>query len=216
MIAPIRYFWQQFNGPQISCITKAVFEWLKKSFDSLLDFFEGWSVSTVTNEQLTTVGALMDIGRPVVRHIESTEFFFTATVHGEGGHNSPHGFSGIPEPVGGVFAETFTRSGNAELLQADYYRAILKAVQTSAGSWGSLILLEDIANALNEVNNMPIFTRYTFSWYTEPEGRNGDVLLQLGNVSDWARATYVLAAIESVAKDLYGPEPAVYGQMEPT
>ena len=83
MINPVKYFWEQFNGPQITAIVKAVYEWLKVSFDSTLDYFNGWSIKTVNGKHLTTIGILMGIGRPILRRISSTEFFFTNSEHGE-------------------------------------------------------------------------------------------------------------------------------------
>lgn len=216
MITPVRYFWQQFNGPQISCVLKAVFEWLKSVFDSTLDYFNDWTTDTVNDKHLTTIGTLMGIGRPVIKRVESTKFFFTATIHGEGGHNNIHGFSEIGGQVGGRFGEVEDTGGQIEVLQENYYRAVLKAIQTSTGEEGSLILLEDIANALNNVNNSPIFTTYNFHWYREPEGRNGDVLLYMGNVTDWDRSTYVIAALQAVTRALYGPEPLLSTEMAPT
>lgn len=216
MITPVRYFWQQFNGPQVSAIARAFFEWFKQLFDHTLDYFNGWSTDTVNDDHLSTIGVLMGIGRPIIKRVESTQFFFTATVHGEGGHDNIHGFSEIGGQVGGRFGEVEDVGGKIEVLQENYYRAVLKAIQKSEGVAGSLILLEDIANALNEVNNTPIFTTYNFHWYREPEGRNGDALLYMGNVTDWERSTYVIAALQAVTRALYGPEPFVNIEMAPT
>ena len=215
MITPVKYFWEQFNGPQITCIVRAVFEWIKASFDRTLDYFNGWSTATVNDKHLTTIGVLMGIGRPVLRRIASVQFFFTSTSHGEGGHGSVHGFSEVGGEIGGRFGEVEEHAGENEVLQADYFRALLLAIQKSEGVAGSLTLLDDIAYAMNTVNNSPIFTHYDFTYYDSITGRNGDVQLYMGNVSDWERGTYVLAALDAVINTLYKPEPTVFAEMSP-
>jgi len=214
MITPVKYFWEQFNGPQVTAIVRAVFEWLKASFDRTLDYFNGWSVKTVNSKHLTTVGILMGIGRPILRRIRGTQFFFTNSVHGENQHNNVHGFSEVGGEVGGRFQEIDPLAGEIEVLQDNYYEALLEAVQKSEGEAGSLTLLDDIANALNNVNNAPLFVGYEFTYYRAPYGRPGDVRLFMGNITDWERWTYVLAAIEAVTNTLYRPEPTVFTEAE--
>lgn len=216
MITPVKYFWEQFNGPQITAIAKAVFEWLKDSFDRTLDYYNRWTTATVNDKHLTTVGTLMNIGRPILRRISSTQFFFTATEQGEGGHGSVHGFSEVGGEIGGRFGEVVEDVGENDILQTNYYRALLLAVQKSEGQAGSLTLLDDIAYAMNNVNNSPIFTYYDFSYYDSETGRNGDVRLHMGNVTDWERGTYVVAALEAVVNTLYKPEPSIFVEMSPT
>ena len=214
MITPVKYFWEQFNGPQVTAIVKAVFEWLKASFDRTLDYFNGWSVKTVNSKHLTTVGILMGIGRPILRRIRGTQFFFTNSTHGENQHNNVHGFSEVGGEVGGRFQEIDPLAGEIEVLQDNYYEALLEAVQKSEGEAGSLTLLDDIANALNNVNNTPLFVNYEFTYYRAPYGRPGDVRLFMGNITDWERWTYALAAIEAVTNTLYRPEPTVFTEAE--
>lgn len=214
MITPVKYFWEQFNGPQITAIVKATFEWLKTSFDATLDYFNGWSVKTVNSKHLTTIGILMGIGRPILRRIAGTQFFFTNSSHGENQHNNVHGFSEVGGEIGGRFQEVDPLAGEIDVLQDDYYRVLLSAVQNSKGEAGSLTLLDDIADALNKLNNTPLFVSYEFTYYRAPYGRPGDVRLFMGNITDWERWTYVLAAIEAVTNTLYKPEPAVFTEAE--
>lgn len=214
MITPVKYFWEQFNGPQVTAIVKATFEWLKNSFDATLDYFNGWSVKTVNSKHLSTIGILMGIGRPILRRIAGTQFFFTISSHGENQHNNVHGFSEIDGEIGGRFQELDPLADKVDVLQDNYYRALLSAVQESEGEAGSLTLLDDIANALNNINNAPLFVSYEFTYYRMPYGRPGDVRLFMGNITDWDRWTYVLAAIEAVTNTLYKPEPAVFTEAE--
>ena len=44
MILPIRYLWQQLNGPQTTGICKAIEEYWKTIFDNKLDYFNNLSI----------------------------------------------------------------------------------------------------------------------------------------------------------------------------
>lgn len=217
MITPVKYFWEQFNGPQITAICKAIFEWLKLLFDRTLNYFNGWNINTVNSYHLTTVGILMGIGRPILPPVTTTQFFFTRTSPGGGNqHNNVHGFSEIGGDVGGRFEDVTIISREKDFLQDNYYRALLKAIQESEGEAGSLTLLDDICKAINDVNNTPLFVNYEFSYYERPEGRPGDVRLFMGRVTDWEIWNYAKTAITAVTEVLYKPEPTVFVEAEPT
>ena len=39
MIRPIEFLWRQLNGPQITAVVKAAYNWCVQQFDATMDYF---------------------------------------------------------------------------------------------------------------------------------------------------------------------------------
>ena len=86
MILPIRYMWEQLDGPQVSALSNALFEYWKSVFDVKLDYFNNISVNTASDIHLTLLGLLSGLIRPNISEPDREYFYFTE--HPESQNNS--------------------------------------------------------------------------------------------------------------------------------
>jgi hypothetical protein len=106
MIPPnLIWLWRQFNGPQITGITKGIFEFMQRKFDPKLDYFNNFKISTARSEHLDLIGIIQGISRPIL----SMTFYVSRLFRFDGKRS-------LPTDMG--FAETETQSDGVGLFDA--------------------------------------------------------------------------------------------------
>lgn len=202
MIHPFRFLWEQLNGPQISAIMKAIYEFLKNMFDGKLDHFNNIDIMTCTIGELNTIGAIMNIPRGLVQRVDSVHFFFSELPQG---HMNIHGFSMLDSSIGGQFTSVVPVDEMFDLLDATYYRVLLNGIAKGTAYPGSLIYIQQALEALNNAQSLPGVSN---DWAIIIND-NGSVDIDLGTPIDWEKATYILASMRMLIKTMYGPVPTV-------
>ena len=210
MILPINFLWNQLNGPQATAITQAIFNYWKSIFDNKLTYINSLSVDTANTYHLTFLGALANFVRPTVSEADTNYFYFT-----EDEEAGNHGFSGDGKP-GGKFAKLGEGQGNKKvLLDAEYYRSLLRAFIRGKGEIGSLELLDDICYSLYALNtstaDIPTYKFVFMEGDNIPNNRApGDVFLDMDNAADWSNPLHVYGTLKAVTESMYSPQPRVY------
>lgn len=212
MILPVSYMWQQLDGPQVTAIRTAVFEYWKSIFDEKLDYFNNISIETANDQHLTLLGLLSGMVRPTISEADRDYFYFTEDAE----HNTTHGFSSLDDmATGGKFVKTDVGQGvhNVSLNEA-HYRALLRAFVRGQGELGSLELLDDICYELTKLDlgDTDPFYRFVFMEGEDipSERAPGDVFLDMGNISDWHNPLHIYAVLRGVADSIYSPQPQLY------
>lgn len=212
MILPVLYMWQQLNGPQVTAIRDAIFEYWKSIFDEKLDYFNNISIDTANNDHLTLLGLLSGLTRPTISEADRDYFYFTEDPE----YNTTHGFSDLNDlSTGGRFVKADVGQGVHNVsLNEEHYRTLLKAFVNGEGELGSLELLDDICYELTKLDlgDTDPFYRFVFM-----EGENipserapGDIFLDMGNISDWHNPLHIYAVLRGVADSIYSPQPQLY------
>lgn len=212
MILPVRYMWEQLNGPQVSALSDALFSYWKSIFDDKLNYINTISVETASDAHLTLLGLLAGLVRPTIEEISSDSFYFTE--HAE--QNFYHGFSETEDrAVGGKFSKLSgkTNMHNASLNE-EYYRALLRAWVNGEGDVGSLMLLDDMCAELTKLDLGDIEPFYKFSFMEGddiPEDRApGDVYIDMKQAADWASPLQVYSVIQGIGDSAYAPQPRLF------
>lgn len=212
MILPIRYMWEQLDGPQISGISDALFEYWKSVFDEKLDYFNNISVETANNIHLTLLGLLSGLIRPVISEPDREYFYFSEFPE----YPSNHGFGDIEDQsVGG----RLTRLDVGETihnvsLDEEHYRALLRAWVSGDGEIGSLVLLDDICAELTRLDlgeETDPFYRFVFMEQDIPVDRApGDLYLDMRSMDNWHNPTHIYAVLQGLANTAYAPQPRLF------
>ena len=213
MILPVRYLWQQLNGPQVSGICKAIEEYWKTIFDTKLDYFNNLSIETANDDHLTLFGLLSGLVRPTISEPDKEFFYFTENAE----QNAPHGFGDVNDPtLGGKFSKTDSGAGIHNVsLDTEYYRALLRAWTEGEGEIGSLMLLDDICAELTKLDIGPDVTPfYRFSFMAGdniPRDRApGDVFIDMRSMSAWRNPLHVYAVLNGIGNTAYAPQPRLF------
>lgn len=213
MILPIKFLWSQLNGPQVTAITTAVFEYWKEVFDTKLDYFNTLSVNSANDAHLTLLGLLSGLIRPTITEADKEYFYFTEDLE----HPNNQGFSDLEDlSSGGKLSKVGIGLGTHEAaLDIEHYRALLNAWINGKGELGSLALLDDICDALTKIDlgsEVAPFYRFIFMNGDDiPEGRAaGDLYLNVGNLTNWHNPMHVHAVLRGVADSVYSPLPQVF------
>ena len=194
MIIPIKYLWEQLDGPQVTAFTTAIFEYMKSIFDDKLEYFNNISIKTANNQHLTLLGLLSGLVRPTVSEADKNYFYFSEASE----HPVEHGFSALTNRSrGGRFVGIGVGQGthNVSLNEA-HYRALLEAWLESDGELGSLELLDTICYKLSQLDLgddvTPFYTFEFMSGDNVPAGRApGDVFIDMGTMSQWNNPLHV-------------------------
>lgn len=213
MILPIRYLWQQLNGPQISGICKAIEEYWKTVFNNKLDYFNTLSIDTANDAHLTLFGLLSGLVRPTISEPDKEYFYFTETAE----QGTSHGFADLDNlTVGGRLTKLDSGGGIHNVsLDTEHYRALLRAWTQGEGEIGSLELLDDICTELTKLDLGPDvepFYRFFFmSGDNIPEDRApGDVFLDMRSMDSWHNPLHIYAVLSGVANSVYAPQPRIF------
>ena len=213
MILPIRYMWEQLNGPQASALSNALFEYWKQLFDTKLDYFNNLTIETANDAHLTLFGLLSGLVRPNISEPDREFFYFTE--HAE--HPSDHGFSDLANPgVGGRLTKVDVGESKHNVsLDTEYYRALLRAWVSGQGEIGSLQLLDDICLELTKRDlggDAEPFNKFVFM-----EGENiprdrapGDVFVDMRTMASWNNPMHVYAVLNGIAESVYAPQPRLF------
>lgn len=213
MILPIRYMWEQLNGPQVSALSNALFEYWKSIFDTKLDYFNTISVETASDIHLTLLGLLSGLVRPNISEPDREYFYFSEYDE----HNFEHGFGDLDDAqVGGKLTKLDSGGGIHNVsLDAEHYRALLRAWVSGDGDIGSLQLLDDICNELTKLDLGPDVQPFYDFVFMEgddiPTDRApGDVYIDMRSADNWNNPLHVYAVIQGIANSAYAPQPRVF------
>lgn len=224
MILPVRYLWEQLDGPQVSALSDALFEYWKAVFDNKLEYFNNISVNTASDIHLTLLGLLSGLVRPNITEPDREYFYFTEFPE----NPTEHGFSDLENlAVGGRLSKLDKGTGTHNTsLDAEHYRALLKAWINGEGDIGSLMLLDDICNELTKIDlgNTPPFYQFIFMEQGPdlPTDRApGDVYVDMRSAQSWSNPLHIYAVLQGIADSAYAPQPRLFislgisGQVSP-
>lgn len=200
MIQPIQFLWKQLNGPQIVGITQALFEWIKQSFDGILDYFKHFHISRATFSHLKTLGIINNLPLPTLTKYQQAFFFFTYSKE----ISQERGFSSLDDRVhGGKFSSLQEHIADVVEIDESTYRTLLDAVISDYCSNRSMHYLDKICSTLKRMSPN---ASYEFIYNL----RNpGSITVDIGYESDWENAPTIVAIIDSLAKSSYYPEPII-------
>lgn len=213
MILPVRYLWQQLNGPQATGICKAIEEYWKTIFDNKLDYFNNLSIETANDAHLTLFGLLSGLIRPAISEPDRDYFYFTEYPE----QDVPHGFGDLEDPtIGGKFTKLDSGGGVHNVsLDTEYYRALLRAWTSGEGEIGSLMLLDDICAELSKLDLGPDEEPFYKFFFMEgddiPSDRApGDVFIDMRSMDDWHNPTHIYAVLNGIGDSVYAPQPRLF------
>lgn len=223
MINPISFLWRQFNGPQITAICQALWQYMKDSFDTSLEYFDKLSISTANSDHLTWIGILQGLARPLIPIPDETMFLFDEEYGyiedpDNPGHMIPdttsypseRGFADVGEVFGegGKLDYEMYKSGYSYL--PDYiFRACLSANSSSEGMLGGLVALDDIIYGIWKMEHPTTVPVYQIKWAGEQDTKytRADIFVDLGVTGDWAFPYETQAEIKLLGTTVYFPIP---------
>lgn len=213
MILPIRYMWEQLNGPQATGLSNALFEYWKTIFDTKLDYFNNISIETANDDHLTLFGLLSGLVRPTISEPDKDYFYFTEYDE----HLFSHGFSDINDTQNGGKLTKLDSGGGVHnvSLDTEYYRALLRAWTEGEGEIGSLMLLDDICAELTKLDlgedAEPFYTFMFMEGDNIPVDRApGDVYMDMRSAENWNNPLHVYAVVQGIANTAYAPQPRLF------
>jgi len=195
--------WQQLDGPQAKALIEGARGWLKSWATPMLEYFENWSLETVTEAHLDLIGWIMGVPRPVVITLSDFEQYFRFW-NPPTQSNEPSGFDGIPRAQGGIL-DTWPRYNDIskQSMTDNDYRFLLKTIRDAQGEKGSLLFLDSICYA---------YVGYQFNissaYSVFPDAMPGDVWVHL---TTYNPAAYI--AIQTVLDTFITPFPKGYIDM---
>lgn len=205
MIHPLQFLWRQLNGPQVTAIVQAIYNFFKESFDDLLDYFNLFSINSSTPEHAEIIGLLNEFTRPILLEYKRAYFFFT--YRRERG-NIERGFSTLSNKKdGGKFSALADSIKISEKMDIRTYKALLTTYLSSEGQPNSLQMLDDICWRLVQVDAKdPDETHYQIYWNKRNQG---SITVDIGYTDQWNNPQRVQAVIESLGKTVFYPEPFI-------
>lgn len=217
MILPIKFLWDQLDGPQVRGISEALFQYFKQMFDDKLDYLNTLSVATANDSHLTFLGILANFTRPIIS-VPDKDFFFLTT---EPDHDSDHGFSSVSDrTVGGRLVGAEGATTEARPLNTEHYRLLLKAFIEGDGELGGLVLLDNICYELSKLDQPNIDPFYTFEFMqgeSIPLGRApGDVYIDIGTLAEWNNPMQIYAILRGLGDSVYSPVPQLFISIDTT
>ena len=211
MILPVKFLWEQLDGPQVQGIMNATYQYYKEMFDSKLEYLNTMNVENANDSHLTFLGILANFIRPVISVPDKDYFFLTENAE----HDSKQGFSSIDNrTVGGRLVSKEGATTEARPLNTEHYRLLLKAYIEGDGELGGLELLDDICYNLSILDQPKITPFYVFEFMEGdniPEGRApGDVYIDIGTLDDWNNPMQIYAILRGLSKSAYYPVPQLF------
>lgn len=212
MVLPVRYLWEQLDGPQVSALSDGLFEYWKTIFDNKLEYFNNISVDTASDIHLTLLGLLSGLVRPTISEADSDFFYFTEYAESD----FKHGFGDLENPdIGGRFSRTDSGITTHNVsLDGEHYRALLKAWVSGEGDIGSLQLLDDICNELTKLDLGDVTPFYQFDFMEGDHIPNdrapGDVFIDMRSAENWHNPLHIYAVLQGIANSAYAPQPRLF------
>ena len=215
MILPIKFLWEQLDGPQANAIEQAIYEYWKQMFDEKLDYLNNINIESANDAHLTLLGIIANFIRPNILVPDKDYFLFTE--HAES--DNPHGLSFVNNrAVGGRLTAISGPEQGPYPLDTEFYRTLLKTYRDSDGEIDSLVLLDDICNALSLKDNPTVQPSYEFSFTrttTEVTGRGpGDLYIDMGSMSHWANPLQIYAVLTGLANSVFWPLPCIWTSLD--
>lgn len=204
-IPVIPYIWRQLNGPQIKAVATAIIQFIENMFNPSIEYFSDFTISNMTDEQLTTVGVITQFSRPMTTFLPEGYFKFSSVEE----YPSANGFDrGWLAPLGLEENTEYIR-----LLPAKYYRNMLNGFVSNDCDYISLRMLDAIAYSLREEFGTST-EAYNIGWVDRdniPANRGvGDIVLSMGSGDTWEDVFVLRSALEGLIQNVFTPEPAVY------
>lgn len=211
MILPVKFLWEQLDGPQVQGIMNATYQYYKEMLDSKLEYLNTMNVENANDSHLTFLGILANFIRPVISVPDKDYFFLTENAE----HDSTQGFSSIDNrTVGGRLVSKEGATTEAHPLNTEHYRLLLRAYIEGDGELGGLKLLDDICYKLSILDQPKITPFYVFEFMEGdniPEGRApGDVYVDIGTLDDWNNPMQIYAILRGLSKSTYWPVPQLF------
>lgn len=210
MILPVKFFWEQLDGPQVTGIMNAIYAYMKELLDDKLDYLNNLSVDTADDSHLTFLGILANFTRPIISIPDKDYFYITADPE----HLSTQGLSSLDNrSVGGRLVGVEGVHTEAHAINTEHYRTLLRAYVNSEGEIGGLALLDAICYELSKLDIPEVtpFYRFEFMYGDIPGGRSeGDLYIDIGNLSDWHNPMHIYAVLRGLADSVYYPLPQVF------
>lgn len=211
MLRPLRFLWEQFNGPQVTALFTAIFRYLQDQFNTTIDYFRHLDIYTANDAHLTLIGMLMGIPRPLIFAANPEFFLFTK----EPGTDKERGFADLANrAVGGVFSDMSEAVSTAQLMPKEYFRRVLVSwLENKDVAPNSLIFIDtvihDAWDSIHPGEPSPITIKYI-----TPEDGNlgrtyGDIDVTMGRIYQWGTDTTAFlwqACFTSVFNNLLNPE----------
>lgn len=196
MLREFRFLWRQFNGPQINAIMVAVLKYCREQCNSILNYFNRFSIVTATNDHLTLIGACMGIVRPLVHFADQSLYLFSATEE----TGSTRGFSSLENPTVGARLSTvqdYYSSYSSVACPEEYYRKILLACNNFEGDKHSLLFIQNVLEDVwkqnhpgGDISTSGIGIHFYVDGDPVIDGARtfGDVTVYMGAQADWGDA----------------------------
>lgn len=214
MILPVKFSWEQLDGPQVTALNQAIFQYWKEMLDPVLEYLNNISIETANDAHLTLLGIIGNFIRPTIQVIDKDYFLFTE--HAE--HDNAKGFSSLDNrKVGSRLTDIKGATYGPQALDTEYYRTLLKTYRDSDADIASLVLLDEICNALFLKNNPTGTPSYTFEFIedTSQAGRGpGDVYINMGGMDDWSSPLQVYAVLNGLANSVFWPLPRIWTSLD--
>lgn len=220
MILPVSFLWKQLNGPQITGIMKAIFQFIKNKLDAHLDYYNTISIDTANEKHLELIGTLMGISRPIFTLADEKFFYFTTTP-GEERPLDPydHGFGTKGKTIGGKFSDAANSYEYMKMYKVSLpvYRELLKAVANSRGEAGSLVFLDDVTYTMTQKMksdpSSPASYRISISNNAE-ELLAGQITVDIGPSSQYSQDAQLYKSLDTLYRTLLGPDPRIVLNMQ--
>lgn len=209
MILPENYIWEQLDGPQITAIRRAIYEWCVDQTAPYFNYFNNLAIDTANSEHLSYLGILAGVPRPVINHIDLTLFYFTEHLQ----TNFIYGFSSLADiGVGGRVTELgqVYDTTSTILLPDEPFRCILKAYADSEGEIGSLRMLDDILDALRQLFGSTAVYDFNIRTTATDDRLPGDIEISLDDSTKWNQPEAIIEALRAIANTLYNPDPRLF------
>lgn len=231
MINPISFLWKQLNGPQVSAICNAIWQYFKDTYDSILDYYYDLSIEKANNSHLTFIGLLQGLARPLTEIPEIKDLTFGDSYGyiddpDNPGHKIPdsqyptiYGFSALGDEqsqaaMGGHFPQEDAEyyQGTKRYINDYIFRALLRGNASSEGTLGSIVALDDMLYEIWKKDHPTVpLSRYQFTFcYAIDYAQNaapGDIYVDLGSLIDWNYAEELQAEVKMLGKTIYYPIP---------
>lgn len=209
MIPPVDFLWEQMDGPQINAIEQALYDFMYAQLNPILDYLNNMSIKTANGLQISDIGKMMNLPRPVIKAWTENYIVFTDGLQ----HPSDAGFGDLNDTsFGAAFSDIEDMKYEYVNTPLSLYRPFLEGASVSDAEVGSLVFVDDILAALAaSLGHNPESFEWTFEFLEENQPLRdfalGDVKLNIGTLIFWRGSMVGYAIIDEVSKRLYPAHP---------
>lgn len=212
MIPPVDFLWEQMDGPQIQAIEQALYNYMYKQFDSLLEYLNNISVGTANEQQINDIGKIMNLPRPVIKVWTENYIVFTDGLQ----HPSQAGFGDLNDnSYGACFSDIADMKYEWLIVPLMMYRPFLEGAVASYAEIGSIVFLDDLLSMLaSSLGHTQDQFKWTFDYIEQDEPlldrAKGDISMKIGTLIFWRGSMVGYSLMEEVTKRLYPAAPRVW------